>query len=354
MEKQNEIINVNFEQLQSQVHITSDIANTMKNICVQVNSIQKELAVNQKHLIETRKLMNDALKLGHRELRSESRDWYTKCLQSDQRSNVNEGNNMNEENENIFDAPDDSQFNTESKNIDDLDVENNVFETVTNKRNVVKKRKVDERSPGNMSMLFSQRVVNGLQVPSRLMSQPEKQQQQGGVSKKNTYVGSSKNPNFQIKAQRSLLKKAFFYLGNVSKTNETDMKSFIESLGFEVYLCYAIKKRANNEERDDDHGDDDDSREGNAFRVCINADASGKFLDPETWPLYFVIRRWSFSSSKRDLTKANDNGPAAVSRRARVRNDHTSQTASMEVQDDGNDNRPSNDVNTNINNGVMQ
>ena len=124
-------------------------------------------------------------------------------------------------------------------------------------------------------------MANGLQAPSRPMSQPGKQQQ-GGMSKKNTNVGSSKNPNFQIKAQRSLLKKAFFYLGNVSTTNETDMKSFIESLGFEVYSCYAIKKRANNEERDDDH-DDDDSHEGNAFRVCINADACGKFLDPEIY-----------------------------------------------------------------------
>ena len=87
-----------------------------------------------------------------------------------------------------------------------------------------------------------------------------------------------------------MLKKAFFYLGNVSTTKENTMKSFIESLGFEVYSCYVVKKRPTNEKHDDEH-DDGDSPEGNAFRICINAVASEKFLDPKTWPMYFVIRR---------------------------------------------------------------
>ena len=209
MEKQNEVINGNFEQLQSQVHITSDIASTMKNIFVQVNNIQKELAVNQKHLIETRNLMNGALNLGHRELQSKSRDWHTMCLQSDQRSDDKEDNNTNEENENLFDLPENSQYNTEPKIVDDFDVENDDFETVQKKRNVIKKRKIDERSPVNTSTLYSQRVASGLQALG--MSQPGKQQ--GGVFKKTTYVGSSKKSRISNKGSAVIVEEGFLLSG---------------------------------------------------------------------------------------------------------------------------------------------
>ena len=115
------------------------------------------------------------------------------------------------------------------------------------------------------------------------------------------FVYGKSTVNSAIVAAERMKKKAVFCIDNVSPNCTADqMKSFVESMGIEVFTCFKVRSRRRRDENDESV----DKR--SAFRVCICVDDSKRLLDPRAWPHSIAISGWFFKQSSRDAQDASD------------------------------------------------
>ena len=69
------------------------------------------------------------------------------------------------------------------------------------------------------------------------------------------------------------------------------MKSFVSNMSVEVLTCFQVKPRRRRDESLVDR---------KAFRLCINNNDRGKFLDANAWPDSVVIDEWYFKQRDTD------------------------------------------------------
>ena len=77
--------------------------------------------------------------------------------------------------------------------------------------------------------------------------------------------------------------KSIFCISNVNvDLNTDDMTNFVKSLNVNPLSCFEVKNKF---------------VDTKAFRMCINADDTEKFLDADSWPASIVVRDWIFKGT---------------------------------------------------------
>ena len=108
--------------------------------------------------------------------------------------------------------------------------------------------------------------------------------------------------NSDLKAHRSIQKKAIFFVGNVAGNYKFgDVISYVKkNMGIECLSCYDLSLKDNSDELPRNRLNVDQSNSKNspskAFRVCIKAADKQRFLDLSKWPKDILIRNWTFKS----------------------------------------------------------
>ena len=359
VEKKNEEDGAYFEHIQEELKISKDIARALNDISQLMQNIQHDLSTKSsqnrvQRSVKSADLRDDASS-NNNIVMNES--WFTTCLHSDQHKTMDS------------DLASGLEQETVPKRVDnfsqDGDNEEEPFRQYNSRRQAGKRRRLEQRSrneiPGDNNCqgdsLHRQRVSGGAMdadvadavtsgrrwetIPARsnynhpgLTQQTSKLTNVKEDGKKESLVGTSTNPNMRIKAARSLLRKSFFYVGNVASTTEKEMRSFIEDLGIRVISCFVTGKH--NSDNDEIEGRDDSESVGNAFRVCINAEDSPNFMNPSTWPQHFLLRRWTFGSKEDKKENTKPKTPKnAVSRSPHVDNGTDAQMMVMDNNQDG-------------------
>ena len=120
--------------------------------------------------------------------------------------------------------------------------------------------------------------------------------------KKKTLIGRSNQATDRLKASRPLVKKLFFYIGNVDrKFSNDDVKDYIENcVGATCVSSYLISESETREVR----GKTIEPFRG--FRVAIVEDDVERFLDLENWPDGIIIRKWIFKTKNGTAAKINN------------------------------------------------
>ena len=205
-----------------------------------------------------------------------------------------------------------------------------------------KKRTFDELSPDGAPIqpkrgLAAVDAAPRNAVPNRSMMQ----RPVPGSAPRSKLIGTSRNPQFRIKANKSFVKKAFFYVGNVASTSEKDMGDFISDIGFRVISCFVIRKQnSSNVENNESDDETEESRNsklpldvGNFFRICIDAEDAAYFLNPARWPESFIIRKWTFKpkTEKRESQAASSEVDKPESDIAPPDADKSDETVTMET-----------------------
>ena len=112
--------------------------------------------------------------------------------------------------------------------------------------------------------------------------------------------GKSTDKSAVLAAERKR-KRAVFCIDNViTSCTAEQMKSFVASMGVEVYTCFEAKSRRRRNE------DDAAVNKRKAFRVCICEDDIERLLNPGAWPDSIVISEWFFKQSTRDDQNTDD------------------------------------------------
>jgi len=92
-------------------------------------------------------------------------------------------------------------------------------------------------------------------------------------------------------AAKKTIKKAIFCIDNVDLAcNEDDIRTYVSSLGVEVFSCFKAKPRRR------PHESAEDVSYRNAFRLCVNAADRDRLLKPDSWPDSIRIADWFFQS----------------------------------------------------------
>jgi len=107
--------------------------------------------------------------------------------------------------------------------------------------------------------------------------------------RRRVFVYGKSTASSAITAAERKRKRAVFCIDNVNlNCTEDQMKSFVESMGIEVFTCYKAKSRRRRDE------DDAAVDKRSAFRVCISADDTKRLLDPRAWPDSITVSEWFF------------------------------------------------------------
>ena len=122
--------------------------------------------------------------------------------------------------------------------------------------------------------------------------QQQHQQEQAQRRRAPAVFGTSSRSSAGIVAAKKLRKKSVFCVDNVSSCcTVEDMKSFVSNMSVEVLTCFQVKPRRRRDESLVDR---------KAFRLCINNNDRGKFLDANAWPDSVVIDEWYFKQRDTD------------------------------------------------------
>ena len=110
-------------------------------------------------------------------------------------------------------------------------------------------------------------------------------------------IGKS-NANLGIKAARDLIKKKYFYVGNLDiSCNVESFSSHLESIGVSTLKCNLSTSKFKNTK---------------AFHVCIDEKYVKTFTNAENWPQHVVIREWFFKPKVISADQETGNGPVST------------------------------------------
>lgn len=114
------------------------------------------------------------------------------------------------------------------------------------------------------------------------------------TQRRRVLVYGKSTDNSAVTAAERKRKKAVFCIDNVNISCTTElMKSFVKSMGVEVFTCFEAKSRRRRDENDAT------VYKRKAFRVCICEDDIDWLLKPCAWPDSIVISEWFFKQSTR-------------------------------------------------------
>ena len=133
-----------------------------------------------------------------------------------------------------------------------------------------------------------------------------------GSSKDARIIGKSTKGNLILKADKPFTKRRFFYVGNISKCEESLVKEYLQSINVRCISCYPVLRSARKNGNQTDGSVDppgegatggEDARKSKAstaFRVCINEDDVAIFTNVDNWAEDVIIRNrnWEFKDSK--------------------------------------------------------
>ena len=103
------------------------------------------------------------------------------------------------------------------------------------------------------------------------------------------------NANLGIKAARDLIKKKYFYVGNLDISCKVEsFSSHLESIGVSTLKCNLSTSKFKNTK---------------AFYVCIEEKYVKAFTNVENWPQHVVIREWFFKPKVQSAGQEAGNGP---------------------------------------------
>ena len=107
--------------------------------------------------------------------------------------------------------------------------------------------------------------------------------------RRRVFVYGKSTASSAIVAAERKRKRAVFCIDNVSlNCTAEQLKSFVESMGIELFTCLKAKSRRRRDE------DDATVNKRSAFRVCICADDTKRLLDPRAWPDSITVSEWFF------------------------------------------------------------
>ena len=133
------------------------------------------------------------------------------------------------------------------------------------------------------------------QPPEHQSSQP------AGRLKSRVITGQSSVASLSLWAAKKTIKKAVLCVDNVNLAcNEDDIRSYVSSLGAEVYTCFKTNPRRRPNESVEDVMD------RRAFRLCVNAADRGRLLNPDVWPDSVRVSDWFFSNKNTQESNGND------------------------------------------------
>lgn len=99
-------------------------------------------------------------------------------------------------------------------------------------------------------------------------------------------VGRANTNNSRLKAFGQLVDKRVFSVSNVDTSYTVDdIKGFLSYIGIRVVTVHDAKSKF----------------DGKSFRVCIVAEDSEKFAQPDIWPENVIIRPWFFKEKRENV-----------------------------------------------------
>ena len=120
-------------------------------------------------------------------------------------------------------------------------------------------------------------------------------QQTTSVSKPRRIIGRSNNNEMlaKLKSSKPYAKKAIYGIYNVGADETVDsVSAFVTELcGVNPINCFVVAKKTT---------DNDNKDTPIAFRICIDAQYSDKFLDPMAWANGIVIKPWKFKPKPKE------------------------------------------------------
>ena len=121
--------------------------------------------------------------------------------------------------------------------------------------------------------------------------------------------GTCTTENLNLKANRKLIEKSHFHVGNVGKCTKQKMVDFLSSQDINVISCFPLFKKSVDSSN---HPHPTSDSATTSFKVTIDSKDLDKFCNPNIWPEYIVINSWILSERPRhDKTDVNLNNKDA-------------------------------------------
>ncbi|ESN98664.1 hypothetical protein HELRODRAFT_162114 [Helobdella robusta] len=104
--------------------------------------------------------------------------------------------------------------------------------------------------------------------------------------------GKCSKDNEHIQANKKLIKKAVYHVGNLKKCSKQRIIDFLLKHNVNTLGCFPLFKKSADVLNPPKPTEDSEST---SFKIIINVDVEEKFCDPEIWPEGTLISRWVFS-----------------------------------------------------------